>query len=151
MKNQWYLHLHLIPADFTESQDTQGPRQNPSSQPTSPRHDMKSPPQGPITKTGHPQALPSRPRDKRYPKTTDPKILITTPSTVFLLFLPNKFMRLGHKSICLLGFCMATLTMRKQWPQRMKVPSRHLGSGHLNVLFEPLAPGDVRRDDALNY
>lgn len=112
---------------------------------------MKSPSQGPITKTGHPQALPSRPRDKRYPKTTDLKILIKMPSGVFLLFLPNQFMPLGHKSICLLGFCMATLTVRKQWPQRMKVPSGHLGSGHLNVLFESLAPGDARRDDVPNY
>lgn len=132
-------------------QDTQEPHQNPSSKPTIPRHDMKSPSQGPITKTGHPQALPSRPRDKRYPKTTDLKILIKMPSGVFLLFLPNQFMPLGHKSICLLGFCMATLTVRKQWPQRMKVPSGHLGSGHLNVLFESLAPGDARRDDAPNY
>ena len=30
MKNQWYLHLYLMPTDLTESQDTQGPRLNSS-------------------------------------------------------------------------------------------------------------------------
>lgn len=77
MKNQWYLTPlpnapDLRVTGYSETLFKPWIR----SQPRSLTHDMKSLAQGPINKTGYPQALYSSLKDNRYPKTADPKIMV---------------------------------------------------------------------------